>query len=119
MDKYVIRDTLLTHSTVTHDYSYTAQKFHHRMYSRSVHSSSTFQMQSILTLHHYDPQLLLEYEKTDVDLQEKRDGDTPLHLAVRIEHEEARKWVVRTLLESGEGARVTSFGSTGRPRGCH
>lgn len=53
-------------------------------------------------------QLLLDYEKTDVDLQEKRDGDTPLHLAVRLDHEEARNWVVRTLLESGKGVILTS-----------
>lgn len=55
------------------------------------------------------PQLLLDYEKTDVDLQEKRDGDTPLHLAVRIDNEEARNWTVRTLLESGRYPGLPGF----------
>lgn len=48
----------------------------------------------------------MDFEKTDVDIPEKRDGDTPLHLAVRIQHEEARNWVVRTLLEAGARALI-------------
>ncbi|KAK9900740.1 ankyrin [Cystobasidium minutum MCA 4210] len=51
-------------------------------------------------------ELLLDFEKTDVDLPEKRDGDTPLHLAVRIQNEGARSWTVQTLLEAGADPRI-------------
>lgn len=42
---------------------------------------------------------ILELE-TDVDLKNKLKGDTPLHVAVGIEHKEARNWVGE--LASGE-----------------
>lgn len=46
-------------------------------------------------------ELLLDDERTDVDPQTKLDGDTPLHLAVKLDHPEARTWMVKTLLEAG------------------
>ncbi|CAD6565456.1 MAG: hypothetical protein CYPHOPRED_005631 [Cyphobasidiales sp. Tagirdzhanova-0007] len=49
-----------------------------------------------------------EHEATDVDLQDKMDGNTPLHHAVRLSHPEARKWVVRTLLEAGADPHIAN-----------
>lgn len=46
-------------------------------------------------------QLLLEHDGTDVDLQDRLDGNTPLHWAVQLSHPEARAWTVRSLLEAG------------------
>ncbi|GAA6024606.1 hypothetical protein JCM8202_005075 [Rhodotorula sphaerocarpa] len=45
--------------------------------------------------------LLLERDDTDVDLQNRLDRFTPLHLAVRLEHEEARAGVTEMLLDAG------------------
>lgn len=52
------------------------------------------------------PQLLLEFEGTDVDPQDKLDGNTPLHYAVQLSHPDARSWTVRSLLDAG-GCAVT------------
>ncbi|GAA6031721.1 hypothetical protein JCM8097_001952 [Rhodosporidiobolus ruineniae] len=46
-------------------------------------------------------ELLLDFEGTDVDLQNRLEGDTPLHLAVKLENEAARRGVVEMLLEAG------------------
>ena len=54
------------------------------------------------------PQLLLEHDDTDVDPQDKLDGNTPLHYAVRLGHPEARSWMVKTLLEAGTCSRATA-----------
>lgn len=40
-----------------------------------------------------------------MDLQNRLDGATPLHLAVKIEHDEARQGVVEMLLEAGADPR--------------
>ncbi|PWN30043.1 ankyrin [Jaminaea rosea] len=53
------------------------------------------------------PQLL--EEEVDVDLQESKEGDTPLHSACRLgeeEDEERRNWIVDQLLSSGADPRV-------------
>ena len=44
---------------------------------------------------------LLEYEGCDVDLQNRTEGATPLHLALRIEDDDLRKAVVESLLDAG------------------
>lgn len=49
--------------------------------------------------------LLLERDDTDVDLQNRLDRFTPLHLAVRLEHEEARAGVTEMLLDAGADPR--------------
>ncbi|PWN23284.1 ankyrin [Microstroma glucosiphilum] len=52
--------------------------------------------------------LLLE-EEVDVDLREKGKGDTPLHVAMRIEdsdNEEMRNWLVEQLLSAGADPKV-------------
>ena len=46
-------------------------------------------------------ELLLDDERTDVDSANKLDGDTPLHLAVKLSDEQARSWTVKALLEAG------------------
>ena len=46
-------------------------------------------------------ELLLDDERLDVDPRNKLDGETPLHLAVRIEDAQARSWTVITLLDAG------------------
>ncbi|KAM0754832.1 ankyrin [Meredithblackwellia eburnea MCA 4105] len=51
-------------------------------------------------------ELLLEFDGTDVDLQNRLEGATPLHLAVKIEHEGARQGVVDMLLEAGADPRI-------------
>ena len=50
-------------------------------------------------------ELLLDYEKTDVDLQNKLDLATPLHLAVKLSHEGARAGVVEMLIDAGADPR--------------
>ncbi|GAA5835888.1 hypothetical protein JCM9279_002132 [Rhodotorula babjevae] len=45
--------------------------------------------------------LLLDLEPVDVDLQNRLDRATPLHLAVKLENEAARQGVVDMLLEAG------------------
>ncbi|KAL9931988.1 hypothetical protein V8E36_009049 [Tilletia maclaganii] len=51
--------------------------------------------------------VLLE-EEVDVDLQNKLEGNTPLHEALRIVDEEERAWVVEQLLEAGADPRVVN-----------
>ncbi|KAM0788103.1 hypothetical protein ACM66B_001271 [Microbotryomycetes sp. NB124-2] len=46
-------------------------------------------------------ELLLDYEHTDVDLQNRLDGATPLHLAVKLDNEYARQGVIEMLLDAG------------------
>ncbi|KAK0533323.1 hypothetical protein OC842_002994 [Tilletia horrida] len=48
---------------------------------------------------------LLE-EEVDVDLQNKLEGNTPLHEALRIEDEDERAWIVDQLLEAGADPRI-------------
>ncbi|BGO90199.1 hypothetical protein NBRC10512_002402 [Rhodotorula toruloides] len=45
--------------------------------------------------------ILLETEGTDVDLQNRLDRATPLHLAVKLENEDARQGVIEMLLDAG------------------
>ncbi|KAG8740004.1 hypothetical protein FRC10_004844 [Ceratobasidium sp. 414] len=49
---------------------------------------------------------ILEEDGCDVDLQNRIDGYTPLHLAVRISHPKARQAVVESLLEAGADQHV-------------
>jgi ankyrin repeat protein len=42
---------------------------------------------------------------TDVDLKNRIEGDTPLHLAVKLENEDARLGVVEMLLDAGADPR--------------
>lgn len=48
---------------------------------------------------------LLDYEGTDVDLRNRLEGATPLHLAIKLENEQARLGVVEMLLEAGADPR--------------
>lgn len=50
-------------------------------------------------------ELLLDYETTDVDLQNRLEGATPLHLAIKLENEAARQGVASMLLEAGADPR--------------
>ncbi|KAI0714756.1 ankyrin [Earliella scabrosa] len=49
---------------------------------------------------------LLEYEGCDVDLQNRTEGATPLHLALRIEDDDLRKAVVESLLDAGADYKI-------------
>ncbi|TBU42252.1 ankyrin [Dichomitus squalens] len=49
---------------------------------------------------------LLEYEGCDVDIQNRIEKATPLHLAVRIEDAELRAEVVSSLLEAGADPKI-------------
>ncbi|GAA5881396.1 hypothetical protein JCM16303_000161 [Sporobolomyces ruberrimus] len=51
-------------------------------------------------------QLLLETDGTDVDLQNRLDRSTPLHLAVKLENEDARLGVIEMLLEAGANPSI-------------
>lgn len=52
--------------------------------------------------------ILLE-EEVDVDEgNQARDGDRPLHLAVRLDDVEQRHWAVEQLLEAGSDARLAN-----------
>jgi len=51
-------------------------------------------------------ELILEHDGTDVDLQNRMDRDTPLHLAARLKHPEARRAVVSSLLDAGADVRI-------------
>ncbi|GAA5941455.1 ankyrin repeat domain-containing protein [Sporobolomyces koalae] len=51
-------------------------------------------------------QLLLEYDGTDVDLQNRLDRSTPLHLAVKLENEDARLGVIEMLLDAGANPSI-------------
>lgn len=42
---------------------------------------------------------------TDVDLQNRLDGFTPLHMAAKLEHEAARQGVIDMLLDAGADPR--------------
>lgn len=48
---------------------------------------------------------LLE-EEVDVDLRNRLEGNTPLHEACRVEHEEPRNWIVSELLSAGADPRI-------------
>lgn len=52
--------------------------------------------------------ILLETEGTDVDLQNRLDRATPLHLAVKLENEDARQGVIEMLLDAGADPRCVS-----------
>jgi ankyrin repeat protein len=54
-------------------------------------------------------QLLLETDGTDVDLQNRLDRSTPLHLAVKLENEDARLGVIEMLLDAGANPRLVPF----------
>ncbi|KAI9000682.1 ankyrin [Trametes punicea] len=49
---------------------------------------------------------LLEYDGCDVDLQNRLENATPLHLAMRIEDPDLRKAVVSSLLDAGADTRI-------------
>ncbi|KZV79349.1 hypothetical protein EXIGLDRAFT_632196, partial [Exidia glandulosa HHB12029] len=51
-------------------------------------------------------ELLLEQDGCDVDLQNRTERATPLHLALKIEEEDLRKAVVESLLDAGADTRV-------------
>ncbi|GAA5979313.1 hypothetical protein JCM5350_006963 [Sporobolomyces pararoseus] len=51
-------------------------------------------------------QLLLEFDGTDVDLQNRLDRATPLHLAVKLENEDARLGVIEMLLDAGANPSI-------------
>ncbi|GAA6059435.1 hypothetical protein JCM10212_005374 [Sporobolomyces blumeae] len=51
-------------------------------------------------------QLLLETDGTDVDLQNRLDRATPLHLAVKLENEDARHGVIEMLLDAGANPSI-------------
>lgn len=46
---------------------------------------------------------------TDVDLQNRLDGATPLHLAVKLDSPAARQGVIEMLLEAGADPRQAAF----------
>lgn len=48
---------------------------------------------------------LLEQDGCDVDLQNRIERATPLHLALNIDDEELRKAVVESLLDAGADTR--------------
>ncbi|GAA6050794.1 hypothetical protein JCM3770_001649 [Rhodotorula araucariae] len=50
--------------------------------------------------------LLLDLEPVDVDLQNRLDRATPLHLAVKLENEAARHGVVEMLLDAGADPNI-------------
>lgn len=45
-------------------------------------------------------------EEVDVDVRNRLEGNTPLHEACRVEHEEARNWIVSELLSAGADPRI-------------
>ncbi|KAF8600850.1 ankyrin [Ceratobasidium sp. AG-I] len=49
---------------------------------------------------------ILEQDECDVDLQNRIEGHTPLHLAVRIPDKDERQAVVESLLDAGADPRV-------------
>jgi hypothetical protein len=50
--------------------------------------------------------LLLDVDELDVDLPNRLDGDTPLHLAAKLAHPAARQGVVTMLLDAGADPRL-------------
>ncbi|EJU02613.1 ankyrin [Dacryopinax primogenitus] len=56
---------------------------------------------------------ILEQDLCDVDIQNRLDKATPLHLAVGVEDEEMRHYVVASLLDAGADPKVRNkFGNT-------
>lgn len=53
---------------------------------------------------------ILEQE-IDVDAQNRIEGDAPLHVACKVENEEARNWLVQQLLDAG--ATTTTLNRAG------
>ncbi|BGP14652.1 hypothetical protein JCM10213_001638 [Rhodosporidiobolus nylandii] len=51
-------------------------------------------------------EILLEYDGTDVDLQNRLDRSTPLHMAVKLENEAARQGVIEMLLDAGADTSI-------------
>ncbi|SCZ99505.1 BZ3500_MvSof-1268-A1-R1_Chr3-1g06044 [Microbotryum saponariae] len=51
-------------------------------------------------------EILLETEGTDVDLQNRLDKATPLHLAAQLEHPAARQGVMEMLLDAGADPKI-------------
>ncbi|KZT62610.1 ankyrin [Calocera cornea HHB12733] len=49
---------------------------------------------------------ILEQDGCDVDIQNRLEKATPLHLAVRLEDEELRYWVVASLLDAGANPKI-------------
>ncbi|KAG8764916.1 hypothetical protein FRC12_007810 [Ceratobasidium sp. 428] len=76
--------------------------------------SPVVELQNLLLALHYAAshastdvlELILEQENCDVDLQNRIEGYTPLHFAVRFPHPEARLIVVQSLLEAGADPRI-------------
>lgn len=48
---------------------------------------------------------LLE-EEVDMDLQNRLDGDTPLHITCRLDNEEVRNWILQELLDAGASTTI-------------
>lgn len=56
---------------------------------------------------------ILEQDGCDVDIQNRLEKATPLHLGVRIEDEELRHYVVASLLDAGANPKIRNkFGQT-------
>ncbi|SCV71166.1 BQ2448_2754 [Microbotryum intermedium] len=53
-------------------------------------------------------EILLETEGTDVDLQNRLDKATPLHLAAQLDHPAARQGVMEMLLDAGADPKTCS-----------
>ncbi|KAA1467859.1 ankyrin [Dentipellis sp. KUC8613] len=49
---------------------------------------------------------LLTHEECDVDPINRLEGATPLHLAIRLEDKDTRKYVVESLLDAGADTRI-------------
>lgn len=73
-------------------YFFPAARKYHRSHRTTVSAAGGFPD----VLEH-----LLEYDGCDVDLQNRTEGATPLHLALRIEDAELRKAIVESLLDAG------------------
>ena len=61
-----------------------------------LHALDSVSSCSITVLEH-----ILSHEDCDVDPQNKLEGATPLHLALRVESSDARLAVVESLLDAG------------------
>ncbi|WFD32350.1 hypothetical protein MSPP1_003395 [Malassezia sp. CBS 17886] len=59
---------------------------------------------------HGSPQVLdvILNEEVDMDLRNRLEGSTPLHLACKLENEELRNWIVTELLEAGASTKITN-----------
>jgi len=49
---------------------------------------------------------ILEQDGCDVDIQNRLERATPLHLAIRLEDEELRRYVVASLLDAGADPKI-------------